>query len=82
MTVACVIANEECSVRRGVWTAEDGAFERALNAREELNREEEIRGSDPDPDHTSAVLMANALGGTVVDNDGETADRHVKGRIY
>jgi len=48
------------------WTSEDKDLEDYLNLHWEMF---EVSGADPNPPHSHALEMANALGGTITDFD-------------
>lgn len=59
--IYCEILGRTCSVGNGVWTGDTPALTDVLNAREAQNRAVHV-GPDPDPDHTSALMMFKSLG--------------------
>ncbi len=75
MAATLRIGNLEATIDGYVWTGEP-VLARALNA---MLDPDGPAGSDPNPDHTAALLMARQFGGEVVRFD--KAD-YVEGRVY
>lgn len=70
-----------CSVLLGEWTAPSPAMAALLQETERALRLERWAGSDPDPDHTSALAMAERMGGRVT-SEPRPAPENEPGRVY